>query len=389
MKLWFRWAAHLGMAGACVMAVGCGGDSVPDTSTEGQAVAGGGGAAPSENPAAAPEPTTEVASAPNKEEAPAAAAQPSAPATPPAGAQAPAKKQDESATAQMLALATTPSPGSNPPASGGAAPNAPPGNAQPQPGAPGAPGQMGGMAAGMPSMMRGGPGRPGMGGPGGAPGAPGAAGAPGAPGAGGPGGNPGMMPGMAQMGRGIVPPGSGPNPGDMAKMMAGQMGANMANRPGAPGAGGANALSPGGGGPGGAGGDNGPADNRTPENAVRAFLKALKAKDKDALTEATAGHAPLEAREKNRDTFKKIIDLEISDSELDELTKALDGYRIASYNPPRSTGRLDVVIQKQGERGAFFRRRVTVRREKKGWGVLDISGAEEFKAIMNYGRRKR
>jgi hypothetical protein len=140
---------------------------------------------------------------------------------------------------------------------------------------------------------------------------------------------------------------------------------------------------------GGGGDDNGPADNRTPEGAVRAFLKALKAKDRDALNEATAGHAYLEAVEKNRDIFKKIFDLELSDSELDDLAKKLEGYRIVSYNPPKSTGRLDIVIQKQGERGAFTRRRVTVRREKKGWGVLDISGAEEFKAMNNYGQRRK
>ncbi len=365
------------MAGACVIGVGCGGSDVPDTSTEGQAIAGG-GAPPNDNAAAAPEANPEVASAPpaaNKEEAAAPAAEPSTPAAPPATAQAPAKKEGGSATAEMLALAANPPSGSNPAGAGGAAPNAPSGNSQPQPGAPGPGGPMGGMPAGMAAMMRGGGARPGMG--------PGGPGAPGAPGASSPGGMPpGMMPGMQ---------GGGPNPGDMAKMMAGRMGANMnmGNRPGAAGAAGDNVMSPGGGGGPGGGGLNGPADNKSPENAVRAFLKALKAKDRDALNEATAGHAYLEAREKNRDTFKKIFDLELSDSELDELSKQLDGYQILTWNPPKSTGRLDVVIQKPGVRGAFFRRRVTVRKEKKGWGVMDISGAEEFKSMMNYGQRRR
>jgi hypothetical protein len=199
--------------------------------------------------------------------------------------------------------------------------------------------------------------------------------------------NPGMMGGMMPM----RPP-TGANSADMAKMMANQMG-KMAGQPGARGPAGDNALSPGGGGgPGGAaggGGNDGPADNRTPEGAVRAFLKALKAKDRDALNEATAGHAYLEAVERNRDTFKKIFDLELSDSELDDLAKKLDGYQIVSYNPPKSTGRLDIVVQKSGQNGAFLRRRITVRREKKGWGVLDISGAEEFKSMANYGQRKK
>jgi len=231
------------------------------------------------------------------------------------------------------------------------------------------------MPAGMMAMMRG------QGGPGMAPGAPGAPG-----GAGGP---PGMSPGMmAGMKPNMMQPGGG-NPADMAKMMANRMGMNRpGGAAGAPGgAANDNVMGPGGGGgPGAAGGDNGPADVHTPEGAVRAFLKALKAKDRDALNEATAGHAYLEAAEKNRDIFKKIFDLELSDSEIDDLAKKLDGYQIVSWNPPKSTGKLDIVIQKAGERGAFYRRRVTVRREKKGWGVMDISGQEEFKSMNNFGR---
>jgi hypothetical protein len=381
MKLWLSWTASLGMAGACMVAIGCGGGGVPDTSNEGQPVAGG--AATSDNAAPAPEPTPEVASAPAKEKDEAAA--PAEEPSKPAASQAPAKKEGGSATAEMLALATTPSTAPNQPAGGGAgaAENAA-GGAPPQPGGAAGPGQMGGMPAGMAAMMQG---RPGMG-----PGAPGAGGPPGAPGgAGGPGGMPpGMMAQMQQGGMMRPPTGNGPSPGDMAKMMAGRMQGNMANR--APG--GDNVLSPGGGsgpgGPGGAGAGGGPADNRSPENAVRFFLKALKDKDRDALNEATAGHAYLEAgSERNREMFKKIFDLELSDSEFDDLAKKLDGYRIVSYNPPKSTGRLDIVIQKQGDRGAFYRRRVTVRKEKKGWGVLDISGAEEFKSMINYGQRRR
>ena len=41
--------------------------------------------------------------------------------------------------------------------------------------------------------------------------------------------------------------------------------------------------------------DNGPANTRTPEGAVRAFLNALQAKDKDRLAEATALRAQNEA----------------------------------------------------------------------------------------------
>jgi hypothetical protein len=129
---------------------------------------------------------------------------------------------------------------------------------------------------------------------------------------------------------------------------------------------------------------------------VRAFLSALKAKDLDRLNEATALRAQVEAdSSKNKELFKKIFDLNLSDSELDQLAEALNGYTIAGENPPKSTGRVDVILRKAGNNnnngsnnsnGSYFLRKVTVRHEKKGWGVLDIAGATEFKP-MNTMRR--
>jgi len=134
-------------------------------------------------------------------------------------------------------------------------------------------------------------------------------------------------------------------------------------------------------GPGGATQDAGPADFHSPEGAVKAFMSALKAKDLDRLNEATALRAQLEASTKNQDTFKKIFDLALSDSELDDIAKRLEGYQIAGENPQKSTGRIDVILRKAGQNGAYFQRKVTVRHEKKGWGVLDISGPSEFKSM--------
>jgi hypothetical protein len=200
-----------------------------------------------------------------------------------------------------------------------------------------------------------------------------------------------MNQGMMAMMRGQ----GGPNPGDMQKMMAGRMGdmqKMMANRmggqAGGPAGAGDNPAGAGGAGAGG-GADNGPADLHTPEGAVMAFLSALKAKDLDRLREATADRAPLEASAKNRDFFKKIYEMELSDADLDDLAKKMDGFQIAGFNPARSTGRLDIVVRKTGERGETISRKVTVRREKKGWGVLDIEGPREFKQLGNYGQRKR
>ena len=117
----------------------------------------------------------------------------------------------------------------------------------------------------------------------------------------------------------------------------------------------------------------------SPQGAVKTFLNALKARDADRLSEATARRAATESSAKNQEMFGKIIEVSISDSELDDLAKKLEGYQIAGENPPKSTGRVDVVIQKSATMAAI-RRRITARREKKGWGVLDISPEQVFKS---------
>jgi hypothetical protein len=124
-------------------------------------------------------------------------------------------------------------------------------------------------------------------------------------------------------------------------------------------------------------------------------MAALKAKDLDRLNESTALRASTEAgSSKSRELFKKIFDLNLSESELDEMADKLEGYRITTENPPKSTGRVDVILQKAGKNGAYTKRTVTTRHEKKGWGVLDVSGPTEFKSMgvirrpgMGGGRR--
>jgi len=182
-------------------------------------------------------------------------------------------------------------------------------------------------------------------------------------------------------------PGQGINPGSMAGAMAGGMAQQMQKGKmagaGMPGAGGAG---PGGpaqaGGAGGSPADSGPADFNSPEGAVRSFLNALKAKDLDRLNESTALRASVPhegGSAKNQELFKKIIDLSLSDSELDDLAKKLEGFAVEFDNPQTSTGRIDVVIRKATEHGGYIRRKVTTRREKKGWGVLDIGPSQTFK----------
>jgi hypothetical protein len=167
--------------------------------------------------------------------------------------------------------------------------------------------------------------------------------------------------------------------------------------PAGPGMAGMAGMMGGPGGPGGPGGINGPggndkpADFSKPEGAVEAFLSALKARDLDRLAEATALRARTEASAKNLERFKRIYDGSLSESELDDIAKALEGYQIASYNPPKSTGRIQFVLRKQGTNNSWSQRVVTVRHERKGWGVLDISGESVFKSpnFSKIGQSKR
>src|SRR5262249_12131877 len=72
------------------------------------------------------------------------------------------------------------------------------------------------------------------------------------------------------------------------------------------------------GGPGG-GASSKPANFNTPRGAVEAFLDALKARDLDRLTEATALHAEVEASAKNRPIFSSILDGSLGADQLDDI----------------------------------------------------------------------
>jgi hypothetical protein len=124
----------------------------------------------------------------------------------------------------------------------------------------------------------------------------------------------------------------------------------------------------------GVGGKSESGDTTSPDGAVKAFLSALKDKDRERLTEATALRASTaEEGGKYRDMFGRIIDSSISDSELDDLASKLEGYSVSGENQAKSTGKLGVILKKSTDDGGWLSRTVTVRKEKKGWGVLDIS----------------
>jgi hypothetical protein len=137
------------------------------------------------------------------------------------------------------------------------------------------------------------------------------------------------------------------------------------------------------GGPGGMNNPNGsapvgPETFKHPVTAVQAFLSALQSKNKDRLTQATARRAPTEAEEKHRKIFAEIVDGSISDDDLDEMSKAMNGFRVTGVLPAKSTGRIGVLVGKMEGRD-MMQRTITVRKEAEGWKVMDISAMLDFK----------
>jgi hypothetical protein len=208
--------------------------------------------------------------------------------------------------------------------------------------------------------------------------------------------------GPMAMAPGGMAPGGAMNPGMMQQMQQQMQNQQMrrqggpAGGPGAPGGPGMPGMAGMMGGPGGPGGNapggtSKPADFSDPRGAVQAFLDALKARDLDRLAEATALRAQTEASARNIERFKRIYDGSLSESELDEIAKAMDGYQIMGENPAKSSGRVQVLLRKQGQNNSWTTRVVTVRHEKKGWGVLDISGVGEYKTpgFTKMGQPKR
>jgi hypothetical protein len=137
---------------------------------------------------------------------------------------------------------------------------------------------------------------------------------------------------------------------------------------------------------GGAGGSSTPVSFHYPNSAVTAFLDALKAKDKTKLAEATAKRASTEAEEKHRKIFSEILDSTISDDDLDEMSKALAGFKVTQVLPAKSTGRIGVLVGKQDGRD-YLQRTIITRKEKDGWKVLDIANMYDYKSpMMGRGR---
>jgi hypothetical protein len=323
------WLARLAMVGLCVSWVGCGGSDVPDPGSDNQAAADApapaGEGAPPAPAAPVKEEGGEVAKADAPAGAPAAGGETTAAA--PAAEDKPgedktgATKGDSTGTTELFNMANNAPPPPDPPAVSEAAPSTP-----------GAPGGSAGM-------------RPGMGGPGGPGGGRGAAGT-GIGSEGGPGGS-GALGGLAGM-AGMRMPGGG-----------------------------------GGGWGSGSGSDtNAPANYTMPMTAVMTFMNAVKSKDKDRIADATALRSVQMAHSKGmKQLFSNILDNSISDEDVKELAKQLEGYQIIGQNTAVSSGQLGIIIGKSNGNFGQYRRTITVRHEAKGWKVADITGRSELEGM--------
>ncbi len=129
-------------------------------------------------------------------------------------------------------------------------------------------------------------------------------------------------------------------------------------------------------------------DFRNPYTAVASFLSAVKAKDLDRIAEATALRAgqPTETSPHYQKVFQAILDQSLAPEDLDELAKKFEGMKIVGQNQAKSTGRLGIIVGKAGttgqQQGDTFTRTITVRKELKGWKVVDISGERKFEKPM-------
>ncbi|MEW4566281.1 hypothetical protein AB1L88_00295 [Tautonia sp. JC769] len=132
----------------------------------------------------------------------------------------------------------------------------------------------------------------------------------------------------------------------------------------------------------GAAGSTEPADFDSPRGAVDAFLNAIKAKDVQGLSDATALRAPREAETSSRRrTFQAIREMSLSEDELNTIADDFEGFEVAQMSRPTASGIVSFILRKQGDYGSTLQRRIDVRKERSGWKVNDVTGVSEIKRM--------
>jgi hypothetical protein len=103
-------------------------------------------------------------------------------------------------------------------------------------------------------------------------------------------------------------------------------------------------------------------------------------------------HAPTEATARYQKVFTAIVEQSLAPEDFDEIAKKFEGMSIVGQNQAKSSGRLGIIVGKTGQKGEYLSRTITVRKEKLGWKVADISGEGKIEApiiIRGGGARSR
>jgi hypothetical protein len=112
-----------------------------------------------------------------------------------------------------------------------------------------------------------------------------------------------------------------------------------------------------------------PTQYTSPVTAARTFLAALEERDLKKVAAATALRAATES--KNKALFQSILAQKLGQEDLDELARKLSGYELAGTSAP--TVDITRIVATRPEGNGIVRRTLTMRREKAGWKLQDIS----------------
>jgi hypothetical protein len=107
------------------------------------------------------------------------------------------------------------------------------------------------------------------------------------------------------------------------------------------------------------------------------------------LAQAVALRAEFEAAtEARKAKFKAIREENLPAEELDELAAAFDGMQITGENVARSEGRRGIIVGRVKE-NRLYTRTLTMRKEKDGWKVSDVSNERsEIIGIRQSSKKK-
>jgi len=135
---------------------------------------------------------------------------------------------------------------------------------------------------------------------------------------------------------------------------------------------------PGGGGGIGSGGSGAAPSFQNAQKGAQSFLDALKSKDIERVSEATALRSQYEAKTADhRQLFNQILSKTIEQADVNKLADLFEGMTIQDMNTVKSSGQVGVIVGKtKGQERVT--RTLTVRHEKAGWKVMDFSDARQY-----------